>query len=97
MLIAGTLAIISLVSAASNQLQPVTTTTFHSQQSSFYATTTTVGVATVTEILVNTDIQFPIANSASDSQGSNFLVLAQLAFLLFMIAIAVGIRSSRGM
>ena len=95
MLIAGSLGVLSLASAAWSQLQPVTSTTFHSQQSSFYTTTTNFGVANATEILVNTDIQFPIRDYAAQSQPSNLLALIPLAFLLFMTTIALGIRSSR--
>jgi hypothetical protein len=97
MFVAGMLAIISIAYAAPSQLQLVaTTTTSHSQQSSFYTITTNLGAATVTEIIVNTEIQFPITGSTSESQTSNLFELAPLAFLLFMSAIAIGIRSARG-
>ena len=97
-LITGTLAIISFASAVPNQLQPVTTSTsLHSQESSFFTTTASVGDANVTEFLVDTDVQFPIGGANSEWQTSNFLILAALlAFSLFIAAIVVGIKSTRG-
>jgi len=60
------LAVVSIGSGAWSRQpqQPSNITTFpsHSQQSSFYTATTNNGIATITEILVNTDIQFPIGD-----------------------------------
>jgi hypothetical protein len=96
-LLAGTLAIISVAYAVTGQLQPATNATpLHSQQSSFYTTTASLGDANVTEFLVDTSIQFPIGPSSSQGQNSNFIVLAAVAFLLFMTAIVIGMKSSQG-
>ena len=87
MLIAGMLAVISIVYAAPSQLQVPSTTTFSSQQSSFYTDTTTLGDATVTEILVNTNVQFPLQNSAAQLQKFDLFAHTELLFVIFMIGI----------
>jgi len=95
MLVAVTLAIISIAYAVPSQLRSVTTTPLHSQQSSFYTTTASLGDANVTEFLVDTSIQFPISGANSEWQTSNFLVLAAATFLLFMTAIVIGMKSTQ--
>jgi hypothetical protein len=95
MLVAGTLAIVSLASGTLSQLQPVTTPVLPSlpSQSSFYTTTTNLGVATVTEILVNTDIQFPIGDRTilptslwNSVQVYAVIVILSLGLLLILLS-----------
>jgi uncharacterized membrane protein len=85
LLIAGMLAVISVVYAAPNQAQTLTTTTSSSQESSFYTATTTLGDTTITEILVNTNVQFPIQNAASQVRKIDFFAHTELLFVIFMI------------
>ena len=95
MLIAGILAISSLLSVVlPNQSLLVATAPSSSEQSAFYTATTDLGDATITEILVNTAVQFPPAGLPSESSPLNVVTLAQLAFLLF-IALVLGLRSSQ--
>jgi len=99
MLIAGMLAVISIVYAAPSQLQAPSTTTSSSQQSSFYTNTTTLGDATVTEILVNTNVQFPLQNSATQLQKFDLFAHTELLFVIFMIGVllpCLAVYLSRG-
>ena len=97
-IIAGTLAIISLAVAVPGQLRPVTTTTsLDSQQSSFYTTTASIGDANVTEFMVERNVQFPVGAANPGWQTANFLIIAALVtFLLFIAAIVIGMRATRG-
>jgi hypothetical protein len=94
MIVAGILAVISIVPMAfPSQPQPVTATT-ESQQSYFYTTVTTMNGATLTEVLVNTAFQIPISNSSLHSATLDFAPIGQFMFLLGSIAIAIGFWSS---
>jgi hypothetical protein len=84
-LIAGMLAVISVVYAAPNQAQTLTTTTSSSQESSFYTATTTLGDVTVTEILVNTNVQLPLQNAATQVRKIDLFAHSELLFVIFMI------------
>lgn len=93
-IIAGILAMISIVPMVfPSQPQPVTATT-ESQQSYFYTTVTTLDGVTLTEVVVNTAVQIRLANSSSQSSTLNFAPIGQFMFLLGSIAIAIGFWSS---
>lgn len=94
MIIAGILAMISIVPMVfPSQSQPVTATT-ESQQSYYYTTVTTMYGATLTEVLVNTAVQIRVSNSSSQSSTLDFAPIGQLMFLLGSIVIAIGFWSS---
>jgi hypothetical protein len=90
MLIAGTLAIVSVTTVVFPSQPQVTTTTTESQQSLFYTTVMTVGDVTMAEVLVNTTLQIRPANAASQSSTLDYAPLAQFAFLLFAVVITFG-------
>jgi hypothetical protein len=94
MIIAGILAIVSIVPMVfPSQSQPVTATT-ESQQAYFYTTVTTVDGVTLTEVLVNTAVQIRLANPSSQSSTLDFAAIGQFMFLLGAIAIVIGFWSS---
>jgi hypothetical protein len=94
MLIAGILAIISITPVVFSSQSQVASTTTDSKESLFYTTVTTVGDLTMAEVLVNTTIQIRPANAASQSSRLDYGPLAMFAFLLLVVAILFGYRSS---
>jgi hypothetical protein len=94
MIIAGILAMVSIVPMVfPSQPQPVTATT-ESQQSYFYTTVTTMNGVTLTELLVNTAVQIQPTNSSQQSSTLGFASIGQFMFLLGAIAIVIGFWSS---
>ena len=94
MIIAGILAMVSIVPMVfPSQSQPVTATT-ESQQSYFYTTVTTVDGVTLTEVLVNTAVQIRPTNSSQQSSTLDFASIGQFMFLLGAIAVVIGFWSS---
>jgi hypothetical protein len=93
MIIAGILAMVSIVPMVFPSQPQIATTSTESEQSYFYTTVTTVGDFTLTEVLVNT-AQIRLTNSSAQSSTLNFAPFGQLFFLLGAIAIAIGFWSS---
>jgi len=92
MIIAGILAMVSIVPMVFPSQPQIATTSTVSEQSYFYTTVTTAGDITLTEVLVNTA---PIRLTNSSAQSSlNFAPFGQLIFLIGAIAIAIGFWSS---
>jgi hypothetical protein len=94
MIIAGILAIVSIVPIAFPSQPQVATTWTQSEQSYFYTTVTTVGDVTLTEVLVNTTVQIRAMNPSAQLSTLNFGPIGQFIFLLGAIAIAIGFWSS---
>ena len=92
MIIAGILAMVSIVPMVFPSQPQIATTSTESEQSNFYTTVTTVGDVTLTEVLVNT-AQIRLTNSSAQSSTLNFAPFGQLIFLLGAIAIAIGFWS----
>jgi hypothetical protein len=94
MIIAGILAMVSIVPMVFPSQPQIATTSTESEQSYFYTTVTTMGDVTLTEVLVNTAVQIRLTNSSAQSSTLNFAPIGQLFFLLGAIAIAIGFWSS---
>jgi hypothetical protein len=94
MLIAGILAIVSIAPVVFSSQSQVASATTDSKESLFYTTVTTVGDVTMAEVLVNTTIQIRPANAASQPPRLDYGPLAMFAFLLLVVAILFGYRSS---
>jgi len=95
MIIAGVLAMVSIIPMVFPSQPQITTTSTVSQQSCFYTTVTTVGGFTLTEVLVNTTLQIRDTNSSPQASTLGFAPIGQFIFLLGAIAIVVGFWSSR--
>ena len=93
MLLAGILAIVTITPMVFPSQSQLVTTTTESQQSFLYTTVTTIGDVTLTEVLPNT-AQIRAGNASSQSSTSDFFGPLGLAFLLFIVAIVFGYRSS---
>ena len=95
LLIAGILAVATGASVVfSNQMVlTATATSSTQQQSAFITSTTSLGDVTITEILVNTIVQFPTAGRSSPWPPYDFEV-AGLLVLLCLSALVVGLSFS---
>jgi hypothetical protein len=94
MIIAGILAMISIVPMVFPSQPQVASASTESQQSCFITTVTTVSGVTLTEVLVNTIMQIRATDSSSQSSAWDFAPIGQLMFLLGAIAIVIGFWSS---
>ena len=98
LLFVGIVAVATTIFVVFPTQQPLATTTTPSpeSQSAFITSTTSVGEATVTEILVNTAIQFPIGDRMIlPSSLSNSVEVYALIILLCLSMLIVGLSLSR--
>jgi disulfide bond formation protein DsbB len=95
LLIVGILAIVSVsfTYAQNSHSNVISDSTMN--QAAFFSTTISQGYVTMTEILVNTSIHFPLTDQPTVSWPVNVVQFAMLAFLLYMIALVLGFRFAK--
>jgi len=96
LLIAGIIAVATATTVvfSTQQFLNTATTSGSPQQSAFITSTTSLGDATITEILVNTTAQFPIADRLSPWSPLGFDIAGLIACLFFS-ALVVGFSLAR--
>ena len=97
LVITGILAVATtmfLVSSAAQSLN-TSTTSGPQTQSAFVTTTASVGEATITEILVNTSVQFPIGERAILPLSLSNSVQVYALIVLLCLSLVIGLSLSR--